>query len=207
MSIHSFYRAIHEESPLFLRLRVDGPFHLLFAQLTILGAGPFCWSDLEADEVEDVLDAMTAGGVFPSRAQADRVLAEIEAEVGRAIALDPKIADRSAYIEQVHRELEEALLAELERRVQGDRRDLVETLLWGDRPVGPAETPGPDMPSFRYVPASIAAEGAAMLVPIEAADLYPRDRWDRYPAEEYHHWRWLYGEAASLHAAVLVLSA
>jgi hypothetical protein len=58
LSTHTYYQAIHEASPLFLRLRDDPPFHLLFGQLMLLGPGPFFWSHLETDEIEDVLDWM-----------------------------------------------------------------------------------------------------------------------------------------------------
>jgi hypothetical protein len=207
MSTHSYYQSIPEESPLFRRLRADPRFHLLLAQLMILGPGPFYWSDLEANEIEGVLDWMTGEGIFRSRDQADQVLADVRGEIGRALASDPEIRDRSAYIEQVHRELEEQLLAELERRGHVDRSDLVETLLFGGPYADSSQALACGKPAFRLVPPTVVADGAAMLEPIEAAALFPKDRWDLYPAEEYARWRWLYLEASRLHTAILVLTA
>jgi hypothetical protein len=207
LSTHSYYQSIHEESPLFHRLTVDPRSHLLFAQLMILGPGPFYWSDLEADDIESVLEWMTGEGVFLSRVQADQVLAGVRGEIGRAIASDPEIGYRSAYIEQVHHDLEEQLLAELDRRACGDRSDLVEALLFGGAYADSSGVLARGMVAFRLVPPAVVAEGAAMLEPIEAADLDPEDRWDLCPADEYERWRWLYLEASRLRTAVLVLTA
>jgi hypothetical protein len=207
MSTHSYYQSIHEESPLFHRLTADPRFHLLFAQLMILGPGPFYWSYLEADDIESVLDRMTGEGIFISSDQADQVLADVRGEIERAIVSDPEIGRRSAYIEQVHHEMEEQLLAELDRRSCSDRRELVETLLFGGVHADSSGALAGGMPAFRLVPPSVVAEGAAMLGPIEAVDLYPKDEWDRCPAEEYGRWRGLYQEASRLSEAVLVLTA
>jgi hypothetical protein len=207
VSTHSYYQSIHEESPLFCRLTADPQFHLLLAQLMILGPGPFYWSYLEAGEIEGVLDGMAGQGVFASRAQADQMLADVRGEVETVIALDPEIGHRSAYIEQVHHELEDQLLAEVGRRAPGDRRNLVETLLWGDAYADSSGSLARRTPAFRLVSPPVVTEGAAMLGPIEAVDLYPKDKWDRCPAQEYERWRWLYLEASRLRTAVLVLTA
>lgn len=207
MSTHSYYQAIGEESPLFLRLRGDPLFHLLFAQLMIIGPGPFARPHLEADEIRDTLDWMAGEGLFASRAQADRALADVKNEIEHAVASDPEIGRRSAYLEQVHRELEADLLSELDRRGGAPGGELVGTLLWGGASVNSSASLAPDMPAFRLVPPSLVAEGAALLGPIEAVELYPKDRWDRCPAEEYDRWRWLYREASRVHAAILVLTA
>src|SRR5262249_1131188 len=67
LSIHSYYQGGQGGRSLLRRLRADPPFHLLFAQLTILGPGPFFWSHLETHEIEDVLDGRWEGRSSPRR--------------------------------------------------------------------------------------------------------------------------------------------
>jgi hypothetical protein len=78
--------------------------------LTILGPGPFFPSDLEPSDVSDLLDWLAEHEPsVGSRAEADRLLDELRREVGQAIACEPGIELRAAYLEQVQEELEVVL--------------------------------------------------------------------------------------------------
>lgn len=207
MSTHSYYQAIHAEGPLFRRLQSDGAFHLLFAQLRILGPGPFSLSELDPSEVAETLDWLTEQAVFATTAEADQTLQSLLEEISRATASDPEIGQRSAYIEQVHDDLEGQLSAWIHASGSRRGRDLVASWLYG----GPALAREPlpfGLPAFRLVSTSLVAEGAEILGSIETVDLFPEiENWDCDPAPEYERWRWLYLGASRRGESVIVLTA
>ncbi len=211
MSFHTYYQAIPEQSHLFHRLRSERAFNVLYCQLTLLGPGPFHMTDLDAidrDLAADVFETLAwlaeEEPAFASRAVVDRTLAELQKELAQAMTAHPGLETRAAYIEQVHDELEELLIRELQRKGHASADSLVKTWLYGDMPLAPALF-GPSELQLTLVPASMVQEGAQALAAIHGAMPAPDgEEWDPLD-EHYNPWRRLYLRAARLGEAIVVL--
>jgi hypothetical protein len=211
MSFHTYYQAIPEQSRLFLKLRTERAFSVLYCQLTLLGPGPFRMLNLDAIDkdlarnIHETLDWLAKEEpAFGSRAAADRTMGELQGAIGQAIAEHPGLETRAAYIEQVHDELEKLLVRALKRNGRRAAESLVNTMLYGDAPLAP-DLFHPSETTLWLVPASVVHVRAQALAPISSTDLIRDDEdWDTLKGD-YDPWRRLYVNAAERGENILVL--
>jgi hypothetical protein len=204
VSSHSYYQALSEQSRLFRKLCDEPAFYVLFAELTILGPGPFHLAALDPGEVESTLDWLTERRTFGSRAAADRTLKDLRHEVESAVTAYPGIDGRGAYFEQVEEDLESLLAQVLTRTACVRAESLAATLLQGEAPLAAGGGNLSGSP-FRLVPTPVVREGARALRTLPAEVLAEEATDWEFPSEDYELWRAVYREAADRGEAILVL--
>lgn len=200
MSTYTYYQAIPERSRLLQRLRGEEKFRSLYTHLVLHGPGPFYLEAMEPDELDDILYGVAEWELFGSRAEVDRCLDDITRELDEAVTLHPGLKGRAAYIEKQHREIEELLAQELNRRGREDAAGLMMELLYGGDLLAPEAADRDDL-RLCLVPASSIAKGAKLLAGIEL----PGEAQDIGDCEQGQGWKCLIIEAAGLGEAILVL--
>src|SRR4051794_36029966 len=93
MSFYTYYQAIPERSRLLERLRSEKAFCSLYTRLIPCGPGPFHLEELDTVELDDIPNDVAGCQPFGSRAEVDRCLNGITAELAVAVALYPGLGD------------------------------------------------------------------------------------------------------------------
>jgi hypothetical protein len=201
MSFYTYYQAIPERSRLLERLISEKTFCSLYTWLIPYGPGPFHLEELDPGELGEILNDFVGRELFASRAEVDRCLNGITAELADAVTGHPGLGDRAAYIEKQHDEIEGPLVQELRRRGSEDDVKRLTELLYGGDSLAP-EFFGQYDPQLHLVPASTVAEGAKMLAGVELSE--EAHGISDYACEQYWEWKRLIIEAARMGEAVIV---
>jgi hypothetical protein len=195
MGVYLHYQALPADSRLARRLRTERPVCLLYATLIHNPAGPYDAARLPAAERNNLLTGIANNPVFGSRAEVDRVYADLQAELARADDEFPGLRRRAAYF-KISDDFEDRLARVLARAGRADAAELADELLMGTGPFAP-EGFGTVEVSLRFVPPARAAEGAALLRAADPAVFAQHG--DDWPA-----FRAVYAEAAARGEAVVI---
>jgi hypothetical protein len=186
---------------LFARLASDEKVGTLFAQLFNCGGGPYTWPGLP--DLDEILSDFAGTGPFASRADVDRAMADLLADLEEARAEHPGLESRRAYLDKTQWDIKERLAAELRRRGRGDADGLVEAMLFGAGRLTPPGVEGPMGDGLRVVPAADVQEAARVLGAVAPEALFDPSRED-WLCADYRAFRELYLAAAEWGEAVIV---
>jgi hypothetical protein len=196
------YQSLPEESRLFARLQGDPKVGTLVAQLFNCGGGAYTWAGL--DDLDGILDGVAEQGApFASREEVDRTMAILTTDLEQARTLHPGLENRRAYLEKTQWDIEERLVAELERMGRAGAGEFVEALLFGAALLTPPEVQGPLGRGLGVVRSPEVAEAARVLREIAPSSLFDEDGED-WLYEDFRTWRELYLAAAAHGEAVVV---
>jgi hypothetical protein len=185
-SLH--YQAIPTSSTFYARLREDRAFITLFRAFLGYGWGAFWFFEIEADEVEEILEGAFERyrAILGPEPEARQRVAEYRAELERTRAAFPGVESRTASLEQFSQEIRERLTREL-ARTRGDATQLADKLLFGEGDLAP-HLGLPEENSLGVVSVAVVGEGATVLWSIDPVVLFPEE-WHR---ENFDSWRQLY---------------
>lgn len=160
MGVYLHYQALPEASRLTRQLRSEQPLCVLYAELIHRPAGPYDFARLAPVDRDNYFDDIAANPVFGSPAALADVYADLQAELARADAEYPELAERSAYFKLGDFELWLARVLAAPGRADAAR--LASTLIWGGEPFAPAGF-GTDDIELHYVSPAVVSEAAAVL--------------------------------------------
>lgn len=205
MGVCVHYWAIPPKSRLYARLQEDRAFNTLMAYLFPYGCGIYRFSEIEPDEVEEILGDVverfrTTLGPEP---EARRRITEYLDELERTRVEFPGIERRRAMLEKCASEIEERLTQALQP-VRTDAAELTRGIMYGDQLLAAhLRQPGEDILGLVSLP--IVQEGAAVLGQLKPEELFPpgenRGEWCR---DNYRRWRQAYLGAAEHAEEILV---
>jgi hypothetical protein len=194
MGVYLHYQSMPEASRLFRRLRTERPLCVMYAELTHRPAGPYDTARLPPDDLDESMADIATNPVFGSRPAADRVFADLQAELARAADEYPGLPERAAYFKL--QDFEQRLARALTRAGRADAEALAATLVWGPGPFAPKDFGTGDV-QLRLVLPPLVAEAAELLRDIEPEQFAG---WE----DELAAFRGVYAEAATRGEAVVI---
>lgn len=212
MGVSVYYMAISPQSRLYNRLQQEKAMYILFAQSFSCQFEVISEED-DPEDIEETLEYLMEGSpdVFTSEAETRRLIDEFQAEIERADI-------RVAYLEKTHREIQDRLTQELNRRQSNDV-SLLPNLFNGERYFVSGSfslsSGGTELP---LVSQPMVQQGARILSETNVRSLFEVDEdmdcerllnYRGYTREEYHardfcYWKALYLEAAAAQEEILV---
>ncbi|MEH2440402.1 hypothetical protein [Nostoc sp.] len=205
MGVSVLYSAIPPSSTLYSRLQREKAISLLVVSLFPYGCGIFRFFEIDPEEVNEILEDVieTHQETFGSELEADRVIAELRAELRLTRKAYPGIEDRRASLEKTSVEIGERLSQELSRRKFANADKIVEKLMFGDQTLAPTLLSREE--SLGLISRQLVSEGASILRQIDSETLFARNE-DRegWCLDHFERWRDLYLSAAEKNEEILV---
>jgi len=205
MGVCVHYWAIPPQSRLYERLKADRGFNALMAHLFPYGCGIYRFSEIELEEVEEILDHVVEKhrAALGPEPEARRRIAEFLAELGRTRAEFPGIERRTAVLEKCSAQVEEHLIEALQQ-VRSDAAELTRQVMFGDTVLAAhLREPGEDKLGLVSLP--VIREGAAALERLKPERLFPPgDDSEKWCRDNYRWWRQMYLAAAAHAEEILV---
>jgi len=202
------YQALSEQTTLFECLRSDRNTSTLFTMLFPNGNGIFHISQLDQDELNEILDDWNASQqLFSSHLVVQQVMKELCASLEQTKALHSGVAERTAHLEKTDNIIQVRLLQELKRIGLDTASELMEKLLYGSEVLAPGFFESHDDQLY-LVPPKVVKEGAKVLREIDPRNLFvdEGEREQDY-RKDFLQWKAFYLEAAERNEAVLVYKA
>lgn len=207
MGVSMLYQALPEQTTLFECLRSDRNISTLFTRLFPYGNGIFHISQLDKDELNEILDWIASQQPFSSRLVVQRVMNELCASLEQTKASHSGVAEQTAYLEKSQNRIQERLSQELKRIELDIARELMEKLLYGSEVLAPEFFESHDDQLY-LVPPNVVKEGAKVLREIDPRSLFGGEgERERYDCKDFEQWKAFYLEAAEREEAVLVYAA
>jgi hypothetical protein len=197
------FQALPEESRLFTRLQHDPKVGTLVATLFNCGGGAYTWASL--DDLDEILDGITEDvpELFPSRAEADRAMADLVADLEEARAAHPGLERRRTFLEASESDIEERLTRDLGRKGFPSPDQFVQAILFGAEMLTPPGVQGPLGAGLGVVRRAGVAEAARVLREVRPESLFRREEEDWLYCD-FRAWRKMYLAAADQAEAVVV---
>jgi hypothetical protein len=197
------FQALPEESRLFARLETEPKLATLATQFFNCGGGPYTWSSLE--DLEEILEGVTEDmpALFASRAEVERVFAELVREFEEARAAHPGLEERRAFLEKTQWDISERLTRRLRAGRETDQDEFVQAVLFGAELLTPPGVRGPLGDGLRVVRRANVAEAARVLRAVAPGSLFDKDDEDWLYAD-FQSWRDMYLAAAKNGEVVVV---
>ena len=197
MGVSVHYWAIPPQSRLYTRLQVDPAFNALMANLFRHGCGIYHFFEIEAEEVEEILDDVIQrfSESLGPEPEARRRVAEFRAELERTRVEFPGIERRTYMVEKCSSDIEQRLEQAL-RCGRPNEAKLTSKILYGDKLLAP-NLRKPREAVLGLVSLPVVHEGARTLDRLKPRDLFPAcDSWERWCRNNYTRWRKVFFEAA-----------
>jgi hypothetical protein len=196
------YQALPEASRVFVRLQNDPKFGTLVAQLFNHGGGAYTWAALE--DLDEILQGISEDfpHLFASRAEVDRIMADLVWVLEEARTAHPGLEDRRSFLENTQWDIEERLIEKLRRRKRADPDELAQAILFGAELLTPVGVQGPLGYGLRVVRRAGVVEAAQVLREVSPGSLY--DDEEDWLFQDFKSWRKMYLAAADKGEVVVV---
>jgi hypothetical protein len=199
MGIPLTFQAIPESSGLLALLRTNRRIGTLFADLYSMGGGPFTWSRL--DELDEILQNLVGRGVLRSIDEARGAFAELNAEWNSALASNPALEGRRAFLDKTQHELNERITQRLTATGEEPSAELISDLFHGEDKLRNWSSDGYD--PLRLISAARVKAIAGLLGRLDENSIFHDDEED-WLGEDYRGLRQLCFEAAIRGESIIV---
>lgn len=205
MGVSVLYSAIPPSSTFYARLQQEKAFSILMVSLFPYGCGIFRFFEIEAEEVNEILEEVIAEyqDTFSSESEANRLIAEFQTELIRTCQAYPGIENRTALLEKSSVEIEQRLTQELQIKQVVNASEVVQRLLFGDQTLAPTLLSAED--SLGLISRDLVREGASVLQQINPETLFKKEQ-DQEGGylDHFERWRSLYLTADEKNEEILV---